>query len=191
MQAHLDTEAYLKQSGLTYTIIREGIYSESYPLYFGYWSPSEGTDEVVVPHGDGAIAWVSRPDLGDGTARIVAAVRILSPLCTLTDGHAAAVRHARRHAVSARVHGLRPPQPARAPEGRLGGRVRRGAHRAAGAARRGGKWATTYRALGRGECAVADPTLREIIGREPTPFEETVREMLGVDGEGAVDRYAW
>jgi uncharacterized protein YbjT (DUF2867 family) len=35
MQAHLETEAYLKRSGLTYTIIREGIYSESWPLYFG------------------------------------------------------------------------------------------------------------------------------------------------------------
>jgi uncharacterized protein YbjT (DUF2867 family) len=35
MRAHRDTEAYLKASGLTYTIIREGIYSESYPLYLG------------------------------------------------------------------------------------------------------------------------------------------------------------
>ena len=35
MQAHLDTEAYLKQSGLAYTIVREGIYAESYPLYLG------------------------------------------------------------------------------------------------------------------------------------------------------------
>jgi uncharacterized protein YbjT (DUF2867 family) len=33
--AHRDTEAYLKESGLKYTIVREGIYSESYPLYFG------------------------------------------------------------------------------------------------------------------------------------------------------------
>lgn len=35
MQAHLETEAYLKQSGLVYTIMREGIYSESFPLYLG------------------------------------------------------------------------------------------------------------------------------------------------------------
>jgi uncharacterized protein YbjT (DUF2867 family) len=35
MRAHRDSEQYLKESGLTYTIIREGIYSESYPLYFG------------------------------------------------------------------------------------------------------------------------------------------------------------
>lgn len=35
MQAHLDTEEYIKDSGLTYTIIREGIYAESFPLYLG------------------------------------------------------------------------------------------------------------------------------------------------------------
>jgi uncharacterized protein YbjT (DUF2867 family) len=35
MSAHRDTEAYIKSSGLTYTIIREGIYSNSYPLYLG------------------------------------------------------------------------------------------------------------------------------------------------------------
>ena len=70
MRAHIDTEAYLKASGLAYTILREGIYSESYPLYFGFWTPAEG-DEVLVPHSDGGVAWVSREDLGEGTARIM------------------------------------------------------------------------------------------------------------------------
>ena len=74
MQAHLDTEKYLKESGLTYTILREGIYSESYPLYFGFWSPGEGNDEVLVPYSDGGIAWVSREDLGEGTAKIMVEV---------------------------------------------------------------------------------------------------------------------
>ncbi len=77
MQAHLDTERYLKESGLTYTILREGIYSESYPLYFGFWSAKEGEDEVLVPHSDGGIAWVCREDLGEGTARILVAVGVL------------------------------------------------------------------------------------------------------------------
>ena len=40
MQAHLDTEAYLRTIGLTYTVIREGIYSESWPLYFGFFTIS-------------------------------------------------------------------------------------------------------------------------------------------------------
>jgi uncharacterized protein YbjT (DUF2867 family) len=29
MKAHMDTEAYLKESGMDYTIIREGLYTES------------------------------------------------------------------------------------------------------------------------------------------------------------------
>ena len=63
MKAHLATEAYLKDSGVTYTIIREGIYSESFPLYMGYWDPTRG-DEIRIPHGAGSIAWVCREDLG-------------------------------------------------------------------------------------------------------------------------------
>lgn len=73
MQEHLVTEAYLKQSGVAYTIIREGIYSESFPLYFGYWNPSRGS-EVKIPQGDGGVAWVCREDLGEGTAKLMVAV---------------------------------------------------------------------------------------------------------------------
>ena len=43
-------------------------------------------------------------------------------------------------------------------------------------------WATTYPALVRGELAVVDPLLQEILGRELKPFEETLRETLGLDG---------
>lgn len=65
MLAHLDTEAYLNNCGLTYTIIREGIYSESYPLYLGPFDPSSGVCEVAIPaDGNGRSAWVSRHELG-------------------------------------------------------------------------------------------------------------------------------
>ena len=76
MQAHIDTERYLRESGLTYTILREGIYSESYPLYFGFWDPKAGEDDVVIPHSDGGIAWVCREDLGEGTAKIMVEVTV-------------------------------------------------------------------------------------------------------------------
>lgn len=78
MQAHLATEKYLKESGLAYTIIREGIYSESWPLYFGYWKPGRPGNEVLIPHGDGGIAWVCRDDLGEGTAKLM--VTVWNPL---------------------------------------------------------------------------------------------------------------
>lgn len=52
------------------------------------------------------------------------------------------------------------------------------------------KWATTFPAIARGELAVVDPLLREILGRELKPLEETLREALNVDSaSAAVDRY--
>ena len=66
---------------MAYTIIREGIYSEAALVYLGSWRPdgADGSDpdEIVVPEGDGGIAWVDRRDLGEGTAKIIAAVRVL------------------------------------------------------------------------------------------------------------------
>lgn len=76
MQAHLDTERYLKQSGVVYTVLREGIYSESYSLYLGFFNPEEGNDEALVPHADGPISWVSREDLGEATAKIMVQVSV-------------------------------------------------------------------------------------------------------------------
>lgn len=76
MQAHLATEAYLKQCGVTYTVIREGIYSESWRLYVGSWDPKRENRELRIPRGDGGIAWVSRDDLGEGTAKLMIGVGI-------------------------------------------------------------------------------------------------------------------
>lgn len=72
MQAHLDTEAYLAKSGLTYTILREGLYNESCLLYAGFFDHNKN-NEVCVP-GDGPITWVSIEDLGEGTAKLMVKV---------------------------------------------------------------------------------------------------------------------
>ena len=44
------------------------------------------------------------------------------------------------------------------------------------------KWATTFTALQSGELAVVDPLLKEILGRDLKPFEETVKDMLDAPG---------
>jgi len=72
MQAHLDTEAYLAKSGLTYTVLREGLYSECYSLYTGFFNPTRDS-EVCVPD-DGSITWVCIEDLGEGTAKLMVKV---------------------------------------------------------------------------------------------------------------------
>ncbi|KAJ2971646.1 hypothetical protein NUW54_g12458 [Trametes sanguinea] len=50
------------------------------------------------------------------------------------------------------------------------------------------KWATTYKALARGELDVVDPLLQKIVGRELKPFEATLKEMLGLAGSLAPSR---
>ena len=53
------------------------------------------------------------------------------------------------------------------------------------------QWATTYPALMRGECAQIDLTLRELLGREPTPVEETLRDVLGISGDSGGRGYEY
>lgn len=76
MQAHLRTEAFLKdlksKGQIEYTIIREGLYNESWPLYLGYYSPKEDKRDEIVLAGDGKISWTAISDLGLGTALVLA-----------------------------------------------------------------------------------------------------------------------
>ncbi|KAF5654441.1 hypothetical protein FHETE_11309 [Fusarium heterosporum] len=64
---HVETEMLLKESGLVYTSIREGIYAEAFPVFLD-WKPD--TAKVLLP-ADGEIAFTSRPELGEATARIM------------------------------------------------------------------------------------------------------------------------
>ncbi len=73
-QAHLQTEAYLKQSGLTYTIVRMATYAHLWNNYAGFLRLDEDPAvpvDAVMP-GDGPAHWANREDLGEATARIVA-----------------------------------------------------------------------------------------------------------------------
>ena len=73
MVAHNRTEDYLRNlRGIGYTIIREGLYHQSWPLYFGHYQvPDDDRAEVIIP-GDGQISWTPIEDMGLGTALVVA-----------------------------------------------------------------------------------------------------------------------
>lgn len=92
MLPHLDTEAYLvelarEDPSFSYTIVRIGVYSESYPIYTASFdinappSPSDGNnhgnddgrDTIRIPH-DGAgpgISWAKRSELGEAVAKLM------------------------------------------------------------------------------------------------------------------------
>ncbi|KAL3420722.1 nmrA-like family protein [Phlyctema vagabunda] len=75
MRAHLRTEAYLKKlstDAFKVTIIREGLYNESWPLYFGHYNVKNEQRTEFVIAGDGPISWTSVPDLGVANALVLA-----------------------------------------------------------------------------------------------------------------------
>jgi nucleoside-diphosphate-sugar epimerase len=103
MAAYIETEKYLKESGLRYTIVREGIYSAVWKLFFGssdyvgcilcisysrspfagfFFDSGPDVTDVYVP-GDGPVAWVNWEDLGEGTAKLILdrVIAYLSLLC--------------------------------------------------------------------------------------------------------------
>ena len=84
MQAHLKTKEYLKslESELTerwekfshFTSMREGIYSENFPMYTGSSDFLDSPDEIKIPH-DGSgrpmIAFAKIENLGEAMVKLV------------------------------------------------------------------------------------------------------------------------
>ncbi|GAB3920562.1 SDR family oxidoreductase [Larkinella terrae] len=67
-ESDLATEAYLKASGLVYTILKNGYYFEG----LGYLIGSEVPDtEILYPAGEGKIAFVKRTELAAATAALL------------------------------------------------------------------------------------------------------------------------
>ena len=67
-ESDLATEAYLKASGLTYTILHNGYYFEG----LGYLIGSEVPDaEIRLPAGEGKIAFIKRTELAAATAALL------------------------------------------------------------------------------------------------------------------------
>ncbi|BCS01951.1 putative NmrA-like family protein [Aspergillus luchuensis] len=67
-QAHYMTEDMLKESGVNYTSIREGIYTEAFPLFIN-WYPQSTT--LYLPSSSGKIAFTLRSELAEATAKLM------------------------------------------------------------------------------------------------------------------------
>ncbi|VDB92049.1 unnamed protein product [Peniophora sp. CBMAI 1063] len=186
MKPHIDTEAYLRNSGVEYTIIREGLYIEAFPFYLGFFDSTRDTD-VYVP-ADGPVSWVDRAEVGEATAHIVAkglyvnetvllsgsASNVLS-LSQLTE-HCASVlkRPINFHVVGQDRYVEHYSGPAAQPP-RDAKFVR--------------SWGTAYIAVERGECAILTPVLEELLGRPSREIKEYVSQLVG-GTEGALAQYA-
>ncbi|KAI9051581.1 hypothetical protein LZ554_004626 [Drepanopeziza brunnea f. sp. 'monogermtubi'] len=180
MRAHLRTEEFLRGlegTGVRVTIMREGLYSESWPLYLGYFDPRGDERGEVLLAGDGKVSWTAVGDLGMGSALVLAdeTERFAGKTFYLSRSEgarsmeeiAALVAEARGREVSVRIVGR---------DEYVECCVQRGIERASVE-----WWSSTYAALKNGECLIEDPTLEGLLagkGMKPTPVEETVKRML-------------
>lgn len=195
MLAHLTTERYLarihdENPGFTYTVVRQGLYSESFPIYTAFFDLGAPASEVRIPHdGEGpGLAWAKRDELGEATANLIALhardpaafpylnrTVLLSGPRTWSLGETVDVfsRVLRR---PVRVQQVHVDEYVEQPQVRAGLDY--------GGVNWAPRWATAYDAIRAGECAVVTPNLARILGREPESFETTIRNMLEDLGRG-------
>jgi uncharacterized protein YbjT (DUF2867 family) len=180
MRAHIETEKYLEsQDKIKWTVIREGLYSESWPLYLGHWKLGEDDRSTVEIAGDGKIAWTAIGDLGLANAKVVAAEgdgyvgktfylsntqepRTMVEVAELVGRHLG--RDINVQVVETPQHEELYTKQRSMDEGLIKW------------------WVSTYAALKDGECDIKDDTLEKLLaeqGQQPTPFEDTVATMLG------------
>ncbi|KAH9935131.1 NmrA-like family protein [Epithele typhae] len=181
MRAHSETEAHLKRCGVPWTIVKEGIYSESFPLYFGLWDAAAAAaasvdagavEEVVVPHSDGGIAWASREDLGEGTARVMGGYENETILLSGSRAITLSEIAEKASALLGRTIKLRVVSEDEYVRRNIGKGGPRGEEEFLR------RWATTYVAMAKGELAVVDPLLQKVLGRDLKRFDETLKETL-------------
>ncbi|KAI1117633.1 NAD(P)-binding protein [Nemania sp. NC0429] len=185
MRAHLRTEAYLRavgaEHGIKVTILREGLYNESWPLYLGYFDAghAQGERDVVALAGDGKISWTAIHDLGVASALVLVS----------SDGEFAD----RTLYLSTRPETAKSMADVARLVGEARGRdvvvkiVGRAEHERFYAEEMGKPapavqwWASTYEALEDGEAFIDDGTLEALLGRvglTPIPIEETIAAMV-------------
>jgi hypothetical protein len=188
MAAHLDTEKYLEKlswavPGFGYTVIREGLYSESYPLYTSFFNPEQPSPEIKIPHDGGGpgIAWVKREELGEGTAELIKRFVetpdafkyrnsrvLLSGQQTLTLAETVEIL-SRIAGTPVSIRKVSNEEYAALPEN-VDGFTYKGVSYAY-------PWTSSFEAFRRGEGSSVSPLLRELLGREPEGFETTIRKI--------------
>ncbi len=67
--SHLQTEEFLKSSGVTYTILQNGIYLEMIPIFAG--GKVAETGAILYPAGAGKAGWVLREEMAEAAAHIL------------------------------------------------------------------------------------------------------------------------
>lgn len=200
MLAHLDTESYLSslasssssEKPFSYTIIRQGLYSESFPVYTANFDlkviASGLADEVDIriPHDGEApgIAWAKRDELGEATARIMSAYakdlssfKEVNQIITFSGIKAYTLSETAE--VFSRVTGKKVRIKEVSVDEYVGQKgVGYGSTDTNQSQEMDRLWATAFEGVKMGQAAKVTDELKKWLGREPEDFVVTIRKML-------------
>lgn len=191
MLAHLATEEYLASlvsPTFSYTIIRQGLYSESFPVYTANLdlvkaASNDGEIKIRIPH-DGSgpgVPWAKRDELGEATAQLMVEYvndkknfRFRNKMIILSGPREYSLNETA--SVFSKVLGksvtigeVAVDEYADQPNVGYG----------SDSTRLNRLWATAFEGIKHGEAATVTSYLKELLGREPEDFETTIRRMLG------------
>ncbi|KAJ5695135.1 hypothetical protein N7536_005547 [Penicillium majusculum] len=187
MGAHIETEKYLSslQDKVSYTIVREGLYTESFPIYTAFFDPQNPTDDVAIPHSGAGpgVAWVKRDELGEATAKLIASY-VNNPTSFEYVNKALLLSGSREISLAETVEiiGRVIGKPLKIREISVDEYVNlpqigdKHTYKGVNLSR---EWATAWEAIRQGEAAVVSPALGEILGREPESYETTIKALIG------------
>ena len=68
LKDHFETEDYLKDSGIAFTLMRHNLYAEMIPFYIGKQMLEKG---IVFPGGDGRVPFALRDEMGEANASVL------------------------------------------------------------------------------------------------------------------------
>lgn len=169
----------IPRSVLQYTIIREGVYVDAFPFFLNWWPQTE----VVKLPNDGRIAWTSREELGEATAKLMAEdeyfdrfrnrkVLLAAQEALDCRGVTKVISEATGKEVGFEIVALDEYTKEFAKNGRPEWLAR--------------VWATTYDGLAKGEGELVDGLMEEVLGRKPITASEWIKKTLRENPE-----YIW
>lgn len=169
MHDHAATEAMLREASIKWTALRNGFYASTVPTIIG----DAAASGILTAPQDGKISWTAHRDLAAAAAQVLLQEdKFDGPTPPLTAG--AALDMADIAAILAELHGKPVRRDMIGDDEQVVLMARRGVPEPAIAIMMG-----LYRAARAGEFAAVDPTLANLIGREPM----TVRAMLSAGDE--------
>ncbi|KAJ5098748.1 hypothetical protein N7532_005749 [Penicillium argentinense] len=169
-QAHLMTEEMMRESGINFTSIREGLYTDAFPIFMG-WYPSTST--VYLPS-DGPIAFTLRDELGEATARLMIRGGHDKELVLLTAQETVTFREIVDIVNESTGRNVRLELVSQEDFVRLkatddeGGKSEAFFH----------SLLSWYESISQGEAGATDPLMAELLGREPVRPRDAIRRFL-------------